>query len=136
MNFLSPSPIELAIIDWWQLGLRGESVDNRGNAHWDRKVTGVGFFLEPIGEANTLPFVAINECLDIIGVDDNDRPLIGVICFSTDGTITMIEGFCYNDAWPTNDFLYFTDLGTKSRRRVRNVVGGLGKVLWEGNGHC
>jgi len=67
-----------------------------------RKMTGVGFFTEFAVPAETprVPGRPTFKLGNVNGTADNVRHGLGFLLYVTDGSLSMLEGYTYDEPWP------------------------------------
>lgn len=67
-----------------------------------RKMTGVGFFttLEVRAEAPRVKDPPKFQLGDVNGTADNVKDGLGFLLYITDGALSMLEGYTYDEPWP------------------------------------
>jgi hypothetical protein len=67
-----------------------------------RKMTGVGFFTELVvpPEVPHVPGRPTFKLGDVNGTADNVKHGPGFLLYVTEGTLSMLEGYTYDDPWP------------------------------------
>jgi hypothetical protein len=67
-----------------------------------RKMTGVGFFTEFVvpAEAPRVPNRPTFKLGDVNGTADNVKHGLGFLLYVAEGTLSMLEGYTYDDPWP------------------------------------
>ena len=67
-----------------------------------RQLTGVGFFTDfKIPEKLRITGSPSFQLTDVIGSAKNVKEGVGFVLFVTDGLLSMLEGYTYNEPWPT-----------------------------------
>jgi hypothetical protein len=66
-----------------------------------RELTGVGFFCDlAVEESLPIPGKPSFELSDVTGSAANLKEGMGFVLFVTDGALSMLEGFTYDEPWP------------------------------------
>ena len=67
-----------------------------------RKMTGVGFYTEFVvpPEVPRVPGRPTFKLGDVNGTADNVKHGLGFLLYVTEGTLSMLEGYTYDDPWP------------------------------------
>jgi hypothetical protein len=66
-----------------------------------REMTGVGFFCDlAVEESLQISSKPSFQVTDVIGSAANVREGLGFVLFVTDGILSMLEGYTYDEPWP------------------------------------
>ncbi|MGH9680191.1 MAG: hypothetical protein ACRD4Y_09580 [Candidatus Acidiferrales bacterium] len=92
-----------------------------------RKLTGVGFFTEfsATPEIKRLAGSPSFKLGDVNGTAANVKHGLGFLLYVVDGAIAMLEGYTYDDPWPTivdGLALKYTDGEARNMDKVRQII--------------